>query len=137
MSHETGIRLRAYPRCGACRPARNVLPQIRAKPLDALAGLLEGRSRGRIGKTEGGAETERGALHQRYAFGVEQFGDEILVRHDLFAGWRGSPDNAGAGRIDVERPLGPRAFDALGLVEHGDAEVAAFLENPVVLGDEV
>src|SRR6059058_1904904 len=56
---------------------------------------------------------------------------------DLLARRGGSSDRALAGRIDVERSLRSRCVQACGLVDHGDAEIAAFLEHLVVLGDEI
>ena len=84
-----------------------------------------------------GTETERRALHHRHALGLQQLGDEVLVGHELVSARRRPADGAGTGRIDVERALRLRALDAARLVEHRDAQVAALLEDRVVLGDEV
>src|SRR6516165_11409548 len=46
-------------------------------------------------------------------------------------------DDAGAGRIDVERPLGPRAEQAGYPIENVDDEVAPFLEALVMNRDEI
>src|SRR5579862_801078 len=114
-------------------PRLNLLPQIGAKALDALARLLQRRGRSRVGDAECRAEPERRPLHHRHALGVEKLGDEILVGLDAVAGRCRLAHGARAGRIDVERALRLRALDALGLVEHGDAQVAPFLEDLVVL----
>src|SRR3954470_13230908 len=115
---------RAFPICTVATD----LPQIAAEALDALAGVFEVRGLGRIGDAECRAEAEGRTLHHRDAFGLEQLGHEGLVIVDHLARRRGLADRAGAGRIDVERAFGAWALDALGLVEHGDDEVAALLE---------
>ena len=86
-------------------PSTPCLPQAGAEALDALAGLLQRRCRRGVGDAEVRAEPERGSLHHRNPFCIKQFGDEILVGADLVAGRRQLADGAGAGRIDVERPL--------------------------------
>src|SRR5262249_19327567 len=111
--------------------------QISAKPLDALARLLKGGRGGRVGDAERWAEAERRALDHRHPLGFQKLGHEILVGEDLLAGWRRLADGTKAGGIDVERSLRLRAVEALGLVEHGNAEIAALLEDLVVLGNEV
>src|SRR5438132_2401860 len=113
------------------------LSQIAAEALDAAAGLFEVLGLGRVGDAERRPEAERRTLHHRNAFGLEQLGDEILIVAELLAVRRSLADRAGAGRIDVERALGARALDAVRLVEHRDAEVAPFLEDLVVLRDEI
>src|SRR6266851_8026746 len=113
------------------------LAQISAEALDALAGVLQRRGGGGVGNAEGRAVTERRSLHHRDAFRFQELGDEILVGLERLAGRRLLADRAGAGRKHVERALRLRADDALRVVEHGDAEVAPLLEDPVVLRDEV
>ncbi len=51
--------------------------------------------------------------------------------------WGALADEAGAGRVDVEGAFRPRAIEARHLVQRVDDEVAALLEEEVVLGDEV
>src|SRR5262249_13953020 len=111
--------------------------QVGAEPLDAFAGLLQRRCCGRVGNPERRAYSERRPLHHRDAFSVQKLSDEILVGLDGVARRGSLAHGAGAGRIDVERALRLRTLDALRLVEHGNAEVAAFLEDLVVLRDEV
>src|SRR5262249_19834223 len=111
--------------------------QIPAEALDAPAGFFERRGGGRVGNTEGGAETEGRALHHRDAFRLQELGDEVLVAGERLAARRLAPHGAGARRVHVERAVRLRALDAVGLVEHGDHEVAPLLEDGVVLRDEV
>src|ERR1700754_11953 len=108
---------------------RTALSQIAAKTLDALAGLFEVGGFGGVGNPECRPKSERRTLHHRDAFGLQQLRDEVLVVFDHLAVWRGLADGAGAGRVDIERALGPRARNALGLVEHRHHEVAALLER--------
>src|SRR5438270_13285191 len=91
------------------------LAQIPAEALDAPAGFLEVFGPGRIRNAERRTDTEGRALHHRDAFAVQQLGDEVLVGRELFSIRRSAAHGAGAGRIDIKRALGARAFDALGL----------------------
>src|SRR6266446_5558351 len=109
-----------------------VLLQIPAEPLDAPTGFFQIFGPGRVGDAERRAGAECGALHHGDPFGVEQLGDEVLVGLQPFAGRRQLADRPAAGRIDIERALRLRAGDAFRLVEHGDHEIAAFLEHLVV-----
>src|SRR5262249_19336000 len=111
--------------------------QVSAEALDAAAGLFQVLGLGGVGDAERRAVAERRALHHRDALGLQKLGDEVLVGRKLLAGRRGLAHRTGAGRIDVERAFRLRALEAVGLVEHRDAEVAALLEDRVVLGDEV
>src|SRR6516164_10608805 len=111
--------------------------QVAAEALDAPASFLDVLGLGGVGDAECGTETERRTLHYRHALGLQQLGDEVLVGDELVSGRRRSADGAGAGRIDVERALGLGALDAARLIEHRDAEVAALLEDRIVLVDEV
>src|SRR6185437_6594648 len=113
------------------------LLQVPAEALDAGAGLFERGRRCRIRDAERRADAEWRALHHRDAFGFEKLGDEVLVGGELLTGRRGLAHGAGARRIDIERAFRLRAADAVGLIEHGDAEVAPLLEDLVVLLDEV
>src|SRR4029077_4635695 len=113
------------------------LPQIAAEALDARAGLFERAGRGRVGNAERLANPEWRALHHGDALGLQQFGDEIIVGRELFAGRRGLADGAGARRINIKSAFRLRALDAAGLIEHRDAQIAPLLEDLVVLGDEV
>src|SRR6185295_10415567 len=114
-----------------------VLLQVAAEALDAPAGLLDLARGHRIGHAERWPHPEGRALHHRNTFGRQQLGDEVLVALELFAGWRRAPDRFRAGWIDVERPLRLRATQPLSLVEHGDAQVTPFLEDTVVLRNEI
>src|SRR6478735_2352542 len=115
----------------------NALPQISAKALDALAGVFEIGGLGGVGNPERRSETERRTLHDGDTFVFQELGDEILVVADHPAGRRGLANGAGAGRVDIERAFGPRAYDAVGLIEHRHREVATLLEHLVVGRDEV
>src|SRR5229473_5629641 len=109
----------------------------RAGALDARAGVAQRFGRGGVGDAEMGRQTEGHALHHRDALGIEQILDEIGVGFDRLALGRALAERAGAGGIDIERALRPRALDALGAVEHADHEIAALLEGGVVPGDEI
>ena len=50
------------------------------------------------------------AMHHRDSLGLEQIAREILVALDPAALWGALANEAGAGRIDVERTLRPRAI---------------------------
>ena len=78
-----------------------------------------------------------GAMHHRDPGFLQQIADEILVIRDRLAGRRPLADNAGAGRIDIERALGPRAEQAGHPVQHIDDEIAPLLEAAVVDRDEI
>src|SRR5262245_37483941 len=80
--------------------------QVAAEALDAPARLLQVFGLGRIRDAESRPETEGRTLHHRYAFGLQQLGDEVLIGNELVAGRRGTADGPRAGRIDVERTLG-------------------------------
>src|SRR4051794_36754373 len=110
-------------------PVATVSAQIAAEALNALAGVFEVRGLGRVGDAESRAEAESRTLHHGDAFGLQKFGDELLVVSDHIARRRFPADRTSAGRIDVERAFRPRAFDAIGLVQHGDDEIAALLEH--------
>src|ERR1700753_1265652 len=116
---------------------QSALAQISAEALDALAGVLEVRGLGGVGNPECRPQPERRPLHHGDALVLQQLGDEILVVADHLAGRRGFADGSGAGRIDVERALRPRAFDPLGLVEHRDREIAPLLAHLVVRRNEI
>ena len=85
--------------------------------------------RGRVGDAQVRAEAEGRTVHGGDALGLQQLGDEILVGLEHLAGGRGLAHRLGAGRIDVECPLGHRAFEIFRLVQHRHHEVAAFLER--------
>src|ERR1043166_9530043 len=138
MTPSRDITLRPVP--GRERPPRGSeieLLQIAAEALDAPAGLFQVFGLGRVGDAERRPDAERRALHHRAALGVQQLGHEVLVSRKRLARRRGPADRAGAGWIDIERALRPRAFEALRLVEHRDAEVAPLLEDRIVLRDEI
>ena len=65
----------------------------------------------------------------RHGFGFEQGLHEIVVGGDDLALRRLLADQLGDGRINVEGAFRHRAFQALGLVQHRDNEVAATLEG--------
>ena len=77
------------------------------------------------------------AMHDRDPVCLQQIADEILVIGDRLAGGRALADDPGAGRIDVKRPLGPRAEQARDPVQQIDDEVAPLLEFLVVDRDEI
>ena len=69
-------------------------------------------------------ETKRRAMHDRDALGFEQIAHEIFVAVDPRALRRLLTDEAGAGRVDVERALRPRAVETGHLVQQIDDEIA-------------
>src|SRR5580704_2290341 len=123
-------------RGGLCkrREAPRPLFQITAKPLDAPAGFLHIFGLGGVGNAKRGTEAERSTLHHRNAFGFQKLRYEIFVGRELPSALRDSPHGTGAGGIDIERAFRLGAMDAARLVEHGDAEVPALLEDEIVLG---
>src|SRR6202011_2753763 len=129
-SHLYGTTSPAMPDCLG-------VSQVAAKALDAFAGVFEIGGLGGVGDPERRAKPERRALHHGDALRLQELGDEILVVADHLAGRRSLADGTGAGRIDVEGALRPRAIDALGLIEHRDHEIAALLEHLVVHWNEI
>src|SRR5262249_31905957 len=87
--------------------------------------------------SKGRANPKGRALNHGDAFGLQKLGDEILVGVDPVPRRGGLAHGPGARGINVERSFRLRAFYALRLVEHGDAEVAAFLEDLIVLWNKV
>src|SRR5215471_16539953 len=128
-TREYRLRVRGRCRC----PGR--LFQIAAKALNARAGFLKRRGRRRIGNAERRTQPERRALHHGDSLGLEKFGDEILVGRELLAGRRHLTNATAARRVDVEGAFRLWAAYAIRLVEHGDAKVAALLEDLVMLAD--
>ena len=82
-------------------------------------------------------QPEGRAVHHRDTGLLQQIADEILVVRDRLAGRGSLADDAGAGRVDIERALGPRAKQAGHPVQHIDDEVAPLLEAAVVDRDEI
>src|SRR5204863_6112853 len=99
-----------------------------AGALDAGAGVAQLLGRGRVGDAEMRREAKRLAMHDRDALGFEQVAREIFVAVDPHALRRLLTDEAGAGRVDVERPLRPRAMPSRQRVQQIDAKVAPLLE---------
>src|SRR5262249_34203964 len=114
-----------------------VLLQIPAKTLDAVAGFLEILGFRRIRNAKCRSESERRALHHSHTFGFEELGHKIFIARELLSRGCGLAHRAGARRIYIECTFRRRAFDAVGLVEHRYDEIAALLEDLVVLGDKI
>ena len=83
---------------------------------DAPAGLLERLGRGGVGDTKARRNPERLALDHGDPLHFEQIGHEVGIGFDLLAVGRGLADDAGAGRIDLERPDRALASQPFGLV---------------------
>src|SRR5215475_14459334 len=113
------------------------LLQIPTEALDTAAGFLKVFGFRRIGNAKRRAKAKCGALHHRHTLGFQELGDKVLIASELLSRGRDLAHCAGARRIDIEGAFRRRAFDAVGLVEHGYDEVATFLEDLVVLGDEI
>src|SRR5690606_30455322 len=113
------------------------LPQFRREALDAPAGLPEQRLRGGVGNAEIGSKAEGSPVDDGHALCFQELRDKILVVFDHLAGRRLPADDAGTGRIDVERALRRGAVDSPRLVEHGDHEVATRLEDRLVARDAI
>ena len=69
-------------------------------------------------------QPERGAMHDRDPLGLQQVFDEILVGPDQLAVRRLLAQRPGAGRIDIERTVGPVAVQPGNAVQPIDDEVA-------------
>src|SRR5271166_5691224 len=111
--------------------------QRAAGAIDARTGLAQHVGRGRVGDPEMRREAKRGAVHHRHARHLQQIADEILVVLYRLAGRRSLAYDAGAGRIDVERALGPRTEQARHPVQHIDDEVAPLLEAAIMDRNEI
>src|SRR5271166_223635 len=93
-----------------------------AGALDALAGLAQHLSRGRVRDAEMRRQAKGLAMHDRDPGRLEQIADKILVIADRLAVRGTLADDPGAGRVDVKRPLGPRAEQAGDMVQQVNYE---------------
>src|SRR5689334_24044243 len=134
---ETSAPPNGAARCEAARgrPAPSV--SVAAKALDALAGFLQHVDGGCVGDAEEGAHGEGRAMHAGNVLLLQHGQHDILVGVELASLARGFADQALTGWIDVERPLRLWTFETLGLVEHGDDEVAPLPKGFVIAGNEV
>ena len=76
-------------------------------------------------------------MHRRHALGFQQSDDEILVRRDQLAALGLFADQPRHRRVDVEGAFGLGADQAVGLVEHGDDQIAALFEGGFEEGDAI
>src|SRR6185437_1863751 len=111
------------------RPKSLGSAETRTKALDTPAGLLQCLDAGRVGDAEERREPERRPMRDGNPLLLEQRRGELLVIADTLARLRALADHARAVRIDVERAFGLRAGEALGLIQHGNHEVAPLLEG--------
>src|SRR5215831_8066266 len=85
---------------------RQLRYQSTAGAIDAPARIAQHFGRGGVGDAEVRRQPEGGAVHHSDARFFQQIADKILVIRDRPAGRGALADDAGAGRVHVERPLG-------------------------------